>query len=69
MLKGDQKVKVPMEQAIIKPGYNTVKWFFFNHSMEKQNDFVFPPPPSRLWRHLPHLQMKQAVSAEHPTRS
>lgn len=44
MQKGDQKVKVPMEQAIIKPGYNTVKWFFFNHSMEKQNDFVFPPP-------------------------
>lgn len=68
MLKGDQKAKVPMEQASIKPGYNTVKRFFFNYSMEKQIDLVFSPP-SRLWRHLPHLQMKQAVSAEHPTRS
>lgn len=47
MLKGDQKAKVPMEQASIKPGYNTVKRFFFNYSMEKQIDLVFSPP-SRL---------------------
>lgn len=70
--KGWQKPKHLREQTSIKPGYNILHQL--NGSFLAtwwKNIFIFFVffPPSRLWQHLLHLPMKQAVSAKPPMRS